>query len=59
MKYPDDETIDRILKLTKKYSELSVNVQQRFNMFDYIRQHWKDNQTILNLNETVIAGESE
>lgn len=41
--HPNDETIEKILKLTKKYSEIGVYAQQRINMFDYIKQHWNDN----------------
>ena len=39
---PSDETIEKILKLCKKYSGIGVYSQQRINMFDYIRLHWND-----------------
>jgi hypothetical protein len=39
---PTDETIEKVIKLSKKYSELGVYKQQRINMFDYIRKHWYD-----------------
>lgn len=39
---PTNEELDKVLKLTKKYSKLGVYTQQRINMFDYIREHWYD-----------------
>ncbi len=40
--HPSDETIEKVLKLTKKYSEIGVYQQQRINMFNYIKEHWND-----------------
>ena len=40
MQQPTDEEIEKILKLSKKYSKLGVYQQQRINMFDFIRKNW-------------------
>lgn len=37
---PTDEEIEKVFKLAKAYSQLSVYAQQRINMFDYIREQW-------------------
>jgi hypothetical protein len=37
---PTDEEIEKVIKLSKKYSKLNVPAQQRINMFDYIRKNW-------------------
>ena len=39
---PTDKEIEKILKLSKAYTKLTVYEQQRINMFDYIREHWND-----------------
>ena len=39
---PNDEEIEKVLKLSKAYSKLSVYAQQRINMFDYIKKNWND-----------------
>jgi hypothetical protein len=39
---PTDEEIEKVIKLSKKYTMLNVPQQQRINMFDYIKQHWND-----------------
>ena len=39
---PTDEEIEKVLKLSKAYTKLDVYVQQRINMFDYIKEHWYD-----------------
>ena len=37
---PTDEELEKVLKLVKEYSKLSILEQQRINMFDYIRKNW-------------------
>ena len=37
---PTNEEIEKVIKLSKKYSKLGVYQQQRINMFDYIRKNW-------------------
>ena len=39
---PSDQEIEKVLKLVKEYSKLNVLVQQRINMFDFIRENWND-----------------
>ena len=39
---PTDEELEKVLKLVKEYSKLSILEQQRINMFDYIRKNWND-----------------
>ena len=39
---PTDEEIEKVIKLSKKYTMLNVPQQQRINMFDYIKEHWND-----------------
>ena len=39
---PTDGEIEKILKLFKAYTKLTVYEQQRINMFDYIRNNWND-----------------
>lgn len=39
---PTDEEIEKVFKLSRRYSKLGVHVQQRINMFDYIREHWNE-----------------
>ena len=39
---PTDTEIEKVLKLSKSYTKLSVPEQQRINMFDYIKEHWYD-----------------
>lgn len=38
--HPSNETIEKVLRLTKKYSGIGVYQQQKINMFDYIRENW-------------------
>ena len=40
--HPTDESIDKVLRLTKEYSKIGVYAQQRINMFDYIKQNWDE-----------------
>lgn len=40
--HPSDETIEKVLKLTKKYSGIGVYAQQRIDMFNYIKQNWSE-----------------
>lgn len=40
--HPSDETIEKVLKLTKKYSGIGVYAEQRINLFDYIKQNWSE-----------------
>lgn len=37
---PTNEEIEKVFKLTKKYSQIEVYNQQRINLFDYIRKYW-------------------
>ena len=39
---PTDNEIEKILKLSKAYTKLTVYEQQRTNMFDFIRNNWDD-----------------
>ena len=39
---PTDEELDKVLKLSKAYTQIGVYAQQRINMFDYIRKHWNE-----------------
>lgn len=39
---PTNEELEKVLKLVKEYSKLSILEQQRINMFDYIRKNWND-----------------
>ena len=39
---PTDKEIEKVIKLSKQYSRLNVPMQQRINMFNYIREHWDD-----------------
>ena len=39
---PTNAEIEKVLKLSKRYSKLNVPTQQRINMFDYIRENWND-----------------
>ena len=40
--FPTDNEIEKILKLSKAYTKLTVYEQQRTNMFDFIRNNWDD-----------------
>ena len=37
---PTDDEIEKVLKLSKAYTKLTVYEQQRINMFDFIRKNW-------------------
>ena len=37
---PSDQEIEKVIKLVKEYSKLSVSAQQRIDMFDFIRENW-------------------
>ena len=37
---PTDDEIEKVLKLSKAYTKLTVYEQQRINMFDFIRENW-------------------
>ena len=39
---PTDEELEKVLKLVKEYSKLSILEQQKINMFDFIRKNWND-----------------
>lgn len=41
-KFPTNEELEKVLKLSRAYTKLNVPEQQRINMFDYIRKHWYD-----------------
>ena len=39
---PTDKEIEKVLKLFKAYTKLTVYEQQKINMFDFIRENWND-----------------
>lgn len=39
---PTDEELDKVFKLFREYTREDMPTQQKFSMFDYIKNKWND-----------------